>query len=107
MIAGHGPDPEVNTGLPKLMSVLPVSLPRPPGWALPQQESGVASQLPACDLHVPRSMRHNINLLGDFPEQMREPIELFMSLLFLSFSWKQPFGVDRSPRAVYAAFPKP
>lgn len=95
VISSHGHNPEVNTRLPKLMSVLPVILPYPPGWALPQQESGVASRLPACDPHMPRSMRHNINLLGDFSEQMRQSMGmLFMSLLLLSFFWKQPFGKD-------------
>lgn len=87
VISSHGHNPEVNTGLPKLMSVLPGILPYPPGWALPQQESGVASRLPACDPHMPRSMRRNVNLLGDFPEQMRQSMECYLCLFFFP-----PFG---------------
>lgn len=85
VISSHEYNPEDNTALAKLMSVLPVILLYPPGWALPQQESGVASRLPACDPHMPRSMRCNINLLRDFPEQMRQSMECYLCLFFPPF----------------------
>lgn len=88
VIASHRHNPEVNTALPKLMSVLPGIPPYLPGWALPQQESGVTSRLPACDPHMPRRMRSNVNLLVDFPEQMRESMECYLCLFFFF----PPFG---------------
>lgn len=82
VIASHRHNPEVNPALPKLMSVLPGVLSYLPGWTLPQQEPGGTSRLPACDPHMPRSMRSNINLLGDFPEQMRQSMECYLCLFF-------------------------
>ena len=81
-----------------------------PGWTSPQQESGAAARLPAWAPHMPGSMRRNINLVGDFPEQRRPSKACCLHLFFFTPPFRSSYlewtEENRSQRTVYASSPE-